>query len=188
MRSLASGYGLFRKVGVRTGAEEEEEELALMRSQQSETSSIGRGLTCLEMDSKGCLLACGTQSGHIHIYKPRDLSDKILHSFHSDQANRTKANEDEDGNENEGCRYQTERPVLTVPTKNGFVRSIQWNPRDENEVALISGFGRQVKLYDLTRWKCGPPPFCSPQNLMNVFVNSILKLFITSLGATSTST
>ena len=71
MRSLASGYGLFRKVGVRTGAEEEEEELALMRSQESEASSIGRGLTCLEMDSKGCLLACRTQSSHIHIYKPR---------------------------------------------------------------------------------------------------------------------
>ena len=38
------------------------------------------------------------------------------------------------------------------------MRDVQWNPRDENEIAVATGYGRQIRIYDLSRWQEGAAP------------------------------
>ena len=119
----------------------------MLDSRQSGATRYSKGITCIEMDSRGDLFAAGTEDGRMSIYK----ADKFASSRVSEL-----------GGEGSGTDA-----LLTVPTKR-MVRRIKWNPRNENEVAVISGFSREVHVYDLTRWTSGSPPtrtlFASPSS------------------------
>ena len=38
------------------------------------------------------------------------------------------------------------------------MRGVQWNPRRKREIAVATGYGRQIRIYDLSRWQEGAAP------------------------------
>ena len=94
------------------------------------------GIMCLELDSRGELFASGAEDGRVSILR----SSSVAHA--------AKASEPRTGAE----------ALLVLPTRSGPIRSVRWNPRDENEIAVACGYTRQVQIYDLSRWTEGKPP------------------------------